>query len=587
MVGSLLTRVRRALTLRDATTASTLVQRAEAVADTLLKKSFFERCCGVLSSLFVGMVLILLVRTIWFELYEIPTGSMRPTLEEQDRLIVSKTAFGINIPFTTGHLLFCPDSVRRLGIVIFTGKGMDMANLSTKYFGLFPGIKQFVKRVIGKPGDRLYFYGGRIYGIDANGNDISDTLQAGCVRKLDYVPYIHFDGRIELVREKAGYPPTVTLRQMNEPVATFRITPSYRISGALLPPYDTLDDYYDLWGYKHYGVARLITGGEAEAILRRPIDTYPDTYGKATLFMEIRHHPSVKYPSLNQEFTTHRLLPGPGVATTLLPLSQDHLRTLFRHMYTGRFVVKGGMAASYGNASYLRTRPDLCLPLHDVPDGTYEFYYGKGYRILKGGIMRSLPSGHPLCRFRPEYVRTLYDFGMSWIASNPFSARYVYYRGGTLFALGSPLMGPEDPFLTTFIKQEYLKQQDAPASLPYVPFDDDPPPFREGGTPDPTFIEKYGIRVPEGHYLVLGDNHAMSADSRDFGFVPAPNLRGTPALIFWPIGSGRFGSLPQPSSSFPPLSSLLVWGVAVIIVVVRHFIRKRSLARLYEKLPKP
>ena len=42
------------------------------------------------------------------------------------------------------------------------------------------------------------------------------------------------------------------------------------------------------------------------------------------------------------------------------------------------------------------------------------------------------------------------------------------------------------------------------------------------------FIQKFGLKIPPKSYLALGDNHAMSADRRDFGFVPEANVRGGP-----------------------------------------------------------
>jgi hypothetical protein len=52
--------------------------------------------------------------------------------------------------------------------------------------------------------------------------------------------------------------------------------------------------------------------------------------------------------------------------------------------------------------------------------------------------------------------------------------------------------------------------------------------------------------VPPGAYFLLGDNRAVSADSRRHGFVPADRLRGTLVLDLDPLRtpSGRFTLAP-------------------------------------------
>ncbi|MEM8728253.1 MAG: S26 family signal peptidase, partial [Chlamydiota bacterium] len=437
----------------------------------------------------------------------------------------------------------------------------------TVYFYLFPGKKQFVKRLIGKPGDSLYFYGGQIFGIDKQGNDISKELNPEPLSKIDHVPFIHFNGKTEIPSKPNGgiYAP-ITIRQMNIPVARLSLSATQRPIGELLPPFEQEADYYDLWGFKGYGIARLLTKEQVTAYTDFPQTQIKD----APLYMEIIHHPSTKRSKINRDHMG-RLIPGVGTSSSVIPLTESHLKTLMDNLYTARFIVKDGKASRYGSPIKAGKDCKICPELEGVPDGTYEFYYGQGYRVHLGGMMKKLPKNHPLYTFNPERIRLLYNLGIEFINHYaPHTAdqyllpsRYVYYRNGDLYAMGAPLMTKEDPALIDFINEECSRQANAPSHRPHIPFNDPGPPVLKNGGIDKELIQKYGIKIPPQRYMALGDNYAMSGDSRDFGFIPEQNIRGVSSFIFWPLGN-RLGPPSQVDYPFLNFPKFAVWSLAFI-----------------------
>jgi signal peptidase I len=68
-----------------------------------------------------------------------------------------------------------------------------------------------------------------------------------------------------------------------------------------------------------------------------------------------------------------------------------------------------------------------------------------------------------------------------------------------------------------------------------------------GMTIDGTPADTYTVR--EDYMFVMGDNHAVSLDSRTWGFVPERGIAGTAILVYWSLSDGggvrwdRVGSL--------------------------------------------
>ena len=78
---------------------------------------------------------------------DVPTGSMKPTILEGDRIFVNKLAYDLKIPYTTLHISEW-DSPRRGDIVVF--------------YSPTDGTR-LVKRVVGIPGDTLFMVNKRLF----------------------------------------------------------------------------------------------------------------------------------------------------------------------------------------------------------------------------------------------------------------------------------------------------------------------------------------------------------------------------------------------------------------------------------------
>jgi signal peptidase I len=578
-IKSTLSSLQQEILNKDRGKAHELSQQALELSKLHLKKTGLDNFRDLLFALIFALIVAVLVRQMWFEFYEIPTGSMRPTLKEQDRLVVSKTNFGINLPLTVKHLYFDPNLVQRSGIFIFTGENMDIRDVDTLYFYIFPGKKQFIKRMIGKPGDTLYFYGGQIYGIDDKGQDISSQFQLPELNLIDHIPFIRFEGNISIPHSSMqGVYSPIVIYQMNEPVARLYVTAQNQINGEMLNLSQIrnplaaapLKEYGDLWGFKNYAMARLLTKDQAKQQSEQMISDLED----GILYLELRHHPSFSSAKLSRD-EMGRVRPSLGYSTSIIPLQEKHLKDIFSHMYTARFIVKNGFARRYGMDQAQASANPFLPHFNDVPDGCYEFYYGKAYQVKWQGITIELPPSHPLCKFDPQRVQMLFNLGIEFDTrfspqtrnQKPVPARYAYFRDHDLYLLGTPILTSGDQTLAHFVDREHQKQAASIGGNHYLAFEDLGPPHLPNGKLDIGFIREYGLMVPQNMYLALGDNYAMSSDSRDFGFVPQENIRGGPDFIFWPPGK-RWGLPNQPSYPVFNLPRTIIWILVLGCIII-------------------
>lgn len=107
-------------------------------------------------ALFYAVLLAVLIRTVWLQPFHIPSGSMIPTLLIGDNLFVSKTAYGYsrysihfggNINYFSGRIW---GAEPKLGEVAVFRPVVDPS-------------QDFIKRVVGLPGDRVQMREGILY----------------------------------------------------------------------------------------------------------------------------------------------------------------------------------------------------------------------------------------------------------------------------------------------------------------------------------------------------------------------------------------------------------------------------------------
>lgn len=121
-----------------------------------MKISIFQHAAGKkksaardwIESVAVAFVFAMIIRTFVIQAFKIPTGSMRTTLIEGDLILVNKFIYGAKIPLTERNLPAVRQP-KRGDVVVF----------------IYPvnPKKDFIKRLVGLPGDTVEIRDGTIY----------------------------------------------------------------------------------------------------------------------------------------------------------------------------------------------------------------------------------------------------------------------------------------------------------------------------------------------------------------------------------------------------------------------------------------
>lgn len=119
------------------------------------KKSLFRE---YLEAAIIAIFLALFIRAFVIQAFKIPSGSMEPTLLVGDHILVNKFVYGIKAPFINKTII--PISKPKRGDIAVFIYPLDKK-------------KDFIKRVIGLPGEKIEIINNNIF---INGNLFNDQF---------------------------------------------------------------------------------------------------------------------------------------------------------------------------------------------------------------------------------------------------------------------------------------------------------------------------------------------------------------------------------------------------------------------------
>lgn len=146
-----------------------------------------------LESLIVAVLLALIIRFFVISAYKIPTGSMVPTLKVGDFIFSYRLPYGIPIPFSGGKRI-AMELPKRGDVVVFRYPENPKVN--------------YVKRVIGLPGDRIEIKNHELYV-----NEVKSEYE---LKSPDLIEDLPSNELYDVFEEKVGTSSHLILRSKND-----------------------------------------------------------------------------------------------------------------------------------------------------------------------------------------------------------------------------------------------------------------------------------------------------------------------------------------------------------------------------------
>lgn len=141
-------------------------------------------------SIFPVLTLVLVLRSFLYEPFQIPSGSMIPTLEVGDFILVNKFNYGLRLP-VVGTKVLSVGEPRRGDVMVFKEPRNPSIN--------------FIKRVIGLPGDKVTYRDKKLF---INGEQVPQSFVAQLSDNDSFFRLYNetLDGKVHQIRKEPAMP---------------------------------------------------------------------------------------------------------------------------------------------------------------------------------------------------------------------------------------------------------------------------------------------------------------------------------------------------------------------------------------------